>query len=398
MKHNVFLINIPEECGWGGCETRLMDYFSSIDYSRREVTLITTRDLFSEKLKMKGIPVRTMTFPFVLCGSFVVSLWRMFRLLTKLRAGSVVFVHNGFFQFQLGHFVAGFLATGGNVYSLEVLAAPLPPKKIKGKYFGIIPKLNLWWYAWMAPVTLRGWLSKRILAISKEVKSRMVDYYYYPAHRMHVVYVGIDAGRFAPDARQGVMLREKFGFSSSDKLILCNGRLSKQKRQDRLINAFDALVANDPDAQLQLLLVGDGEEGESYKKLAAGLKSHARIHFYGYCENVSGFLKMADIFVLPSDNEGLGIALLEAMSCGLAVVSTRTPGPTEVIEDGVNGFLCEMDSGSLRDALERCLRLTDVARATMGEKARSLICANFVPESRNRQALELLEITPKRKL
>lgn len=390
MKRTVFLINIPEEVGWGGCDVRLMDYFSFIDYARNEIMLVTTKDVYSAKLRARKLPVRVLPFPFSVPGTSWRSLWHMWSLLRDLKADSVVFVHNGFFQFGLPDFAAGFLATAGRVYTLEVLGAPPPPAKVPGRYFGVIPRLGLWWYRWMVPLTLRGWLSRRILAVSEEVKARLVSLYHYPARRIHVVYHGIDIEHFSPDMQVRMTLRKSFGFSDSDTLINCTARLSKQKRQDRLIQAFDEAFGDSPD--VYLLLVGGGEEEQAYRKLAAGSRSGSRIRFLGHSDRVPDLMRMSDIFVLPSDNEGLGRVVLEAMACGLLAVSTKTPGPTELITSDVNGFLCEKTVESLAHTLSRCRQLTNADRVRITSRARDIVSNEFRLENRAKQALKLLEL------
>lgn len=390
MKRTVFLINIPEEVGWGGCDARLMDYFSFTDHTRHELVLVTTKDVYSARIRDRNLPVRVLQFPFSVPGTSWRSLWRMWSLLQELKADSVVFVLNGFFQFKLPDFAAGFLATGGRVYSLEVLGAPPPPAKVPGRYLGVIPRLGLWWYRWMVPLTLRGWLSRRILAVSEEVKVRLVSLYHYPEHRIHVVYHGIDIGHFSPDAQARMTLRKSFGFSDADILINCTARLSRQKRQDRLIQAFDAAFGDSPD--VHLLLVGDGEEEQGYRKVAAESRSRARIQFLGHSDRVADLMRMSDVFVLPSDNEGFARTLMEAMSSGLLAVSTRTPGSTELIRSEVNGFLCETSVESLTEALARCRQLPDADRIRMTSRARDMISTEFRLDNRVRQALNLLDL------
>ena len=81
-----------------------------------------------------------------------------------------------------------------------------------------------------------------------------------------------------------------------------------------------------------------------------------KILFMGNVDNVGDYLKMSDIFVLSSDNEGFGIALVEAMATGLICVATKCPGPNEIIQDGVNGFLVEKNAEGVLDGLKKAAR------------------------------------------
>ncbi|MGH9891205.1 MAG: glycosyltransferase, partial [bacterium] len=154
--------------------------------------------------------------------------------------------------------------------------------------------------------------------------------------------------------------------------------------------AFDAAFGDSPD--VHLLLVGDGEEEQGYRKVAAESRSRARIQFLGHSDRVADLMRMSDVFVLPSDNEGLARTLMEAMSSGLLAVSTRTPGSTELIRSEVNGFLCETSVESLTEALARCRQLPNADRIRMTSRARDMISTEFRLDNRVRQALNLLDL------
>jgi glycosyltransferase involved in cell wall biosynthesis len=119
------------------------------------------------------------------------------------------------------------------------------------------------------------------------------------------------------------------------------------------------------------------------------------LRFAGVTHDVSSYLRAADVFVLPSKREGLPVALLEAMSCGLACIASRLPGSTDaIIDDGVNGVLCEPGNvkelaGALAALLpdrERRARLGDAARATIAAKYSSATVAD--------RWLEAYDLTP----
>jgi len=78
------------------------------------------------------------------------------------------------------------------------------------------------------------------------------------------------------------------------------------------------------------------------------------------------------VFVLPSQYEGTPKALLEAMACGLAVVGTNVPGIRELIQDGVNGLLCEPDVKAISEAIARLLNDAEL-RARLGRAARRFV-------------------------
>jgi N-acetyl-alpha-D-glucosaminyl L-malate synthase BshA len=89
----------------------------------------------------------------------------------------------------------------------------------------------------------------------------------------------------------------------------------------------------------QLVLVGDGPDRSTAEWMAHDLGIHGRIHFLGKQERVNELLPLADLMLMPSEQESFGLAALEAMACKVPAIATRVGGVPELIEDGVNGLL-----------------------------------------------------------
>jgi GalNAc-alpha-(1->4)-GalNAc-alpha-(1->3)-diNAcBac-PP-undecaprenol alpha-1,4-N-acetyl-D-galactosaminyltransferase len=122
------------------------------------------------------------------------------------------------------------------------------------------------------------------------------------------------------------------------RLVMSLGRFSREKGYDLLIKAF-ALIAQGH-LKWDLVIIGDGPERDKLLRLAAELDMGKRVHFPGRLENPENLLCQADIFVLPSRYEGFPNALMEAMACGVAVISFDCPsGPREIIREGIDGLL-----------------------------------------------------------
>ena len=127
-------------------------------------------------------------------------------------------------------------------------------------------------------------------------------------------------------------------------IIVSVGYFGPVKGHDILLNAMKLL-----DDKFQLILIGKGDLYEKYLKFIVENNLNNRVKMIGRIDHsrLKYYLDKADIFCMPSRSESFGIAALEAMACGLPVVSSNVGGLNELIIDGFNGYLCEKDSPKL---------------------------------------------------
>ncbi|NTV65462.1 MAG: glycosyltransferase, partial [Oscillochloris sp.] len=118
-------------------------------------------------------------------------------------------------------------------------------------------------------------------------------------------------------------------------LLACVGRLTPQKGQDLLLHALGQLGM----ADIDLLLIGEGEDEAKLRDLAAQLGIAGQVHFTGYRRDVSRILGTLDLYVHPARFEGMPNALLEAMAAGCPIVASAADGSRELITDGLSGWL-----------------------------------------------------------
>lgn len=153
-----------------------------------------------------------------------------------------------------------------------------------------------------------------------------------------------------------------------EKKVVSVGRLTMQKNYTSLIRSFRIVADRHPDWRLDI--VGEGEEREKLEKLILKLSLKDNIFLHGVQTNVEDWMSQASLFVLTSLYEGFALVLVEAMRCGLPVVSYACPaGPRDIISDGMDGFLVP-ESDEVALAQRMCQLIEDVdMRKQMGKEA-----------------------------
>ena len=172
--------------------------------------------------------------------------------------------------------------------------------------------------------------------------------------------------------------------------IVSVGILDENKNQAMLVKAFAQITEEFP--EMELILYGEGEKRGELEKLAKELQVADKVQLPGQCDKVQDTIDQARIFVLTSNTEGSPNAVIEAMSLGLAVVSTDCPckGPAELIKDGENGLLVPVgDDMALAEALRKILRSPKLEKK-LGDNA-ALIQKSMEPETVCRQWEKYLE-------
>lgn len=208
--------------------------------------------------------------------------------------------------------------------------------------------LFVWWKRWVQPLIIRG--AARVITLSEEQSQMIKTRYGLNDERIRFIGNGVSAEFFA-------LGREEKDFHKPLRLLFV-GRLTSQKRPERLIKALAQVASS-----VNLELVGDGEDRENLKEMAQGL-GLKNICFRGRLEGseLLEAYRQADVFVLPSDKEGMPLVLLEAMAAGLPIIGSDVIGIRELVsgvgllvkDPSAAGFAMAIDSlandkGKLRE-------------------------------------------------
>jgi glycosyltransferase involved in cell wall biosynthesis len=190
-----------------------------------------------------------------------------------------------------------------------------------------------------------------------------------------VIENGIDSEFFSPDPTLRRETKSKLGLSENDVVLLYLGRLTANKGIYDLLEAFSA-IKNKVSRRLKLILVGSGEKDNIFERIKS-LRLEDDVLLFENTKEIKAYYCVADIFVLYSEFEGLPMVLLEASSCGLAIVSTRIGGIPHLINDGENGLLLEYgDINALAKYIEMVSE-DEKLRGYLGLNARKRIIENY---------------------
>ena len=177
--------------------------------------------------------------------------------------------------------------------------------------------------------------TRHIIAVSNDLKRELEQKF--PRSEVHHISNAVDESSYEFEGDQGV--RRQLGINDSVLWIVNAARLTSVKNHNMLIEAIKLLNEKNRAANYLVSIFGEGEQRESLEKRVKDYSLEDRIIFHGHYNNIYAVFKSSDVFVLTSQNEGLPMSLLEAMSLGAVPICTSVGGIKEVIKDGENGFL-----------------------------------------------------------
>ncbi|GAB1543462.1 glycosyltransferase [Scytonema sp. NUACC21] len=185
-------------------------------------------------------------------------------------------------------------------------------------------------------------------------------------NQMHIIHCGIDPALF------DVVTHNQLG-----KRLLFVGRLAAVKGLPILLESLAAL--KDAHPEIVLTVVGDGPDRARLEAMTAELKLNSNVKFVGYQSQaeVRQHLQQTDVFVMSSFAEGIPVVLMEAMAAGVPIVATQIAGVSELVEDGVNGYLVPAgDAISLANRIAKLL-LNPELRDAFGTAGRAKVEQDF---------------------
>lgn len=219
-----------------------------------------------------------------------------------------------------------------------------------------------------------GYFVDKIIAVSSELENYLVDVIRLPKEKTSTIINGINTEKFTAREKPDSLLKE-FRITAKNMVIGTVGRLAEVKDHLSLIEAYNIVHKKLPDAVL--ILVGDGPMRDKLNNKIAELQLNDCVRITGNRSDVPNILNLFDIFVLSSLSEGTSVALLEAMSSGVASIATDVGGNPSIVDNNVNGEL--VSPGDIGQMAEKMIGLLkdNEKRKMYGEGALQKVTANY---------------------
>lgn len=214
-----------------------------------------------------------------------------------------------------------------------------------------------------------------------------------PDSHIRLIPNGVDTDRYSPvDKIRKIYLRSQFGLPEYDLVFAYSGRLTREKGLDVLMRVWGKLAARFQAIHLVFIGTGHNMPLSCENELRLYVKQHCLercVTFAGSVNTVAEYLQCADVFMFPSRTEALGLALIEAQSCGLPAIGANVGGIPDIIEHNVNGILVEPDNEKQLYDAAVSLVSDGRLRADMGSAGRQVVLEKFALENITESYLNL---------
>lgn len=228
-------------------------------------------------------------------------------------------------------------------------------------------------------------LSDSVIGVSKSVVDNLIQDGI-NKRKVWLVYNGITPLNSITADRK-IEIRKKYGFSENDIIVGIVARLEEVKNHKLFLQS--AKIASEQEEKLRFLIVGTGSLEAELKNMAKDLGILDKVVFAGYIKDVTDITNIIDISVISSDKEALSIALLEAMSLEKPCIATDSGGPSEIIEDGKNGFI--VPCGDFEKMSSSILKLSEdeSIRKKLGQEGKKTVTEKFKIDEMARKIEEI---------
>jgi glycosyltransferase involved in cell wall biosynthesis len=341
----VRILHTEASLGWGGQEIRVLTEARGVIRAGHEVLLAAPAEArIAQEAPRFGVPVRALP-------------------IGRKRPGGVVALRS-----LLGDFDVVNTHSSTDTWLVALACATLSgaPPLVRTRHISAPMPRNA------ATRWLYTRATDRIVTTGERLRTQVIDETGVDAARVVSIPTGIDLERFRPGDQAAA--RSALGLPGDGPIVGIVATLRSWKGHRFLLDALAAMARKD----VRLVVVGDGPQRAALEQRAAQPDLVGRVTFAGNRDDVERWMQAFDLFCLPSyANEGVPQALMQAMACGLAVLSTPVGSIDEIVTDGTSGVLVPpSDARALQAAIERLLG-DEAARRELGRQAQATARERF---------------------
>jgi len=318
---------------------------------------------FAERLKNSGVPVTVFDYrTYLLPGNIVA-------LAGRIRRGNFRIVHTHTYSAGILGRLAGFLAK--------------VPIIIHHHHSTGMDSLG--WRQRLFERIVTRFMTDKVIAVSCATKQLLISCGFGTEDNVSVIYNGVESSFAEPSGQREAVIK-RYNLAGK-KALVTTASLTPHKGHRFILEALKTVVKQYPSACC--VFVGGGPERQALENQAMAFGLTERIIFTGIQQDVRPYLECADMFVLPSLRESMGIAIVEAMAKKLPVVASNVDGIPEVVKDGVTGLLSQPASPQdIASKISALLGNADIARR-MGEEGYKCFIELFTLERSVNAIMEL---------
>ena len=339
-KTRVLFVSI--DLNWGGAERVLATILQHLDKTRFESVLVLFVDIHKYQIPEE---VQVICLHKKGWWDYPLLIWKLSRLFKELKPDVVL----------------SFLTYTNIICILAKILSNIKLRLIACEHF--MPSFHLTQGKNPLKSLFLKWMPRwfynradKIVCTSKASVNEVNNIFGIPVGKTKLIYNPIDIEYILALCNENI---EHPWFVQNIPILISVGRLSDVKGYPYLLRSFKQILTKHP---ARLVILGQGEKEAALKNLTLQLGIDKSVAFLGFQANPFKYMSHSSVFVLSSLSEALPMVILEAMTCGIPIVSTASPGSSEIITDGINGLLVPVaNEKSLVEAIVKILTNTTLA-------------------------------------
>lgn len=329
MKYKI--LHIITRLDAGGSSTNTIETVARLDKNKYDVDLVAGATCDPDGSIEKNLQLKAIKYAFLnyLCRNIspLKDIKAFFALYKIIRAGKYDIVHTHSSK-------AGILGRWAAKIAGAKIIVHTPHGHI---FYGYFNKFVTFMFILIERIT--SLITSKIIALTNIGLEEHLAFKIANRDKFVQIYSGIELKACEPSVTGVEDICRSFGIKSRNIIFGTISRLTHIKGNKNLVEAFALVVRSIPDSML--LIIGDGEERKAIEVMIEELNINDSVKMLGFRDDIAELLKVIDIFVMASLNEGMGRVALEAMAVGKPVIATRTGGIPELVLDGETGILVE---------------------------------------------------------